>query len=104
MPEMDGFETTRLIREAERRRPSEDAAERSRIVAQPAEADPTAGGANADAEPPTPRHVPIIAMTANAMEADRLQCLASGMNDFVSKPIRREDLEQVLSRWLAADD
>ncbi|MFO0706858.1 MAG: PAS domain S-box protein [Nitrospira sp.] len=66
MPELDGFETTRLIRRHE----SPD------------------------------RRVPVIAMTANAMSGDREQCLASGMDDFVSKPVKSADLQQMLTRWL----
>lgn len=66
MPEMDGFETTRMIRTHE----------------QPGD------------------HLPIIAMTANAMHGDREHCLSAGMDDFVSKPVKSQDLSTVLSRWL----
>ena len=69
MPEMDGFEATRRIREIE-------------------------AGSN--------RHVLIVAMTANAMEGDREHCLASGMDDYVSKPVNwdrvRATLDRILSR------
>ena len=44
---------------------------------------------------PGPR-VPIVAMTANAMQGDRERCLAAGMDDYVSKPISVPDLERVL--------
>ncbi|GAA0719172.1 ATP-binding protein [Dokdonella soli] len=49
---------------------------------------------------------PIIAMTANAMPGDRARCLASGMDDYLSKPLSRRNVEQMLTRWLtpAADD
>ena len=66
MPELDGLETTRLIRSQEK--PN--------------------------------YHLPIIAMTANAMEGDREACLKAGMDDFISKPILPTDLRKILARWL----
>ncbi len=43
--------------------------------------------------------VPIFALTANAGEADKKKCIESGMDDFVSKPIKREAIEALLDRW-----
>jgi len=73
MPEMDGFQATEAIREAERRQ--------------------AAGG-----EPP--RGLPIVALTAIAMEGDRERCLEAGMNDYVSKPVDADALLEVVARWL----
>jgi two-component system sensor histidine kinase/response regulator len=45
-------------------------------------------------------HLPIIAMTASAMEGDRERFLAAGMDDYISKPLRPDQLDAVLERWL----
>lgn len=67
MPEMDGFEATRAIRQAE-----------SEIGCD----------------------IPIIAMTAYAMQGDREQCLYAGMGDYLSKPVRLERLMELLKYWI----
>ena len=54
------------------------------------------------AQPGPNQHAPIIALTANAMQADREACMAAGMNDFLSKPFSGELLGACLSRWLAS--
>ncbi len=73
MPEMDGFEATREIRKRQERQ----------------------------VENNQPRHrTPIIALTANAMEGDRNKCLEAGMDDYLSKPIRPEELDRIFKTWL----
>jgi len=75
MPEMDGYQVAGRIRERER----------------------TAAGA-------APRHLPIIALTAHALEADRERCLSAGMDDYLSKPCSKKMLQAALARWLPAGD
>jgi len=73
MPTMDGFAATRAIRARER-----EAREGGREV----------------------RRVPIIALTAHAMRGDRQECLAMGMDDYLTKPFTKAELREVLERWL----
>ncbi|MBL9126657.1 MAG: PAS domain-containing protein [Verrucomicrobiales bacterium] len=74
MPGLDGYQAARAIRAAE------------------------SGG-----EPGAPglRRLPIVAMTANAMEGDREECLAAGMDDYLSKPLDPDEVIAVLRKWLA---
>jgi CheY-like chemotaxis protein len=44
-------------------------------------------------------HIPVIAMTANAMEGDKEKCLEAGMDDYIAKPIRREDVLELVEKW-----
>jgi two-component system, sensor histidine kinase and response regulator len=70
MPEMDGYEATKEMRQREGSK----------------------------------RHTPIIAMTANAMQGDRENALDVGMDDYVSKPVKPEELGAVLERWIPQAD
>jgi PAS domain S-box-containing protein len=69
MPDMDGLEATREIRNP-----------RSKVLN---------------------HEIPIIAMTAHAMEGDRQRCLKAGMNDYLSKPVSLQSMAQVLNKWVS---
>jgi two-component system, sensor histidine kinase and response regulator len=85
MPEMDGYEATREIRKQE--------AERAKRHEKQ--------GHTTTTFPFPPRHrIPIIALTANAMQGDRDKCLRAGMDDYLAKPIRPESLKATLDKWL----
>lgn len=48
--------------------------------------------------------VPIVAMTAYALEGDRAVCLAAGMDDYIAKPVQTADLARVLGQWLKTEN
>ncbi len=72
MPECDGYEATRGLREMEKR----------------------------DKRFPSGHRLPIVAMTANAMQGDKELCLQAGMDDYLSKPVRPDDLRAVVDIYL----
>jgi CheY-like chemotaxis protein/HPt (histidine-containing phosphotransfer) domain-containing protein len=49
------------------------------------------------------KHIPVVALTGHALEGDRQQCIAAGMDDYLAKPLRQEQLYEVLERWLPAE-
>ena len=50
------------------------------------------------------RHTWIIAMTANSLEGDREKCIAAGMDDYISKPVKTEDIHAALGRFTGIQD
>ena len=99
MPEMDGLEATRRIRNQESGIRGQESA--------PSDLRPPTSDLRPltpDSRPPTPGPIPIIAMTAHAMQGDRDVCLAAGMDDYVSKPIKPEALAEVLRKWLPEEE
>jgi CheY-like chemotaxis protein/HPt (histidine-containing phosphotransfer) domain-containing protein len=50
------------------------------------------------------RHTPIIAMTANVVKGDREKCLEAGMDDYISKPVKRDILKRTLEKWATQAD
>lgn len=72
MPEMDGYEATRIIR-------SKESLARNRSI-------------------------PIIALTANALQGDREKCLDAGMNDYISKPVNQMDIIEMIEKWITVDE
>ena len=76
MPEMDGLEATKAIRKYEE---------------QPV---------TRNSQPATRRHIPIVAITAHAMKGDKEMCLEAGMDDYMTKPIKREIVYGSIEKWV----
>lgn len=49
-------------------------------------------------------NLPIIAVTANVMQGDKDQCIAAGMNDYITKPYRKQDLQAAIERWVVQEE
>jgi CheY-like chemotaxis protein len=46
------------------------------------------------------KNIPIVAMTANALQGDRESCLDAGMNDYMTKPVKREKVFEMINKWI----
>jgi CheY-like chemotaxis protein/CHASE1-domain containing sensor protein/HPt (histidine-containing phosphotransfer) domain-containing protein len=84
MPVMDGFEATKRIRKGERKMMNDEE--------------------SATDDSHSSFILPIIAMTAHAMQVDRERCIEAGMNDYVTKPISPQALAEVLDKWLPQEN
>jgi PAS domain S-box-containing protein len=91
MPEMDGLTATQVIRnyelEVRSGKGTKEVASLSSFILHPSSRSP----------------LPIIAMTAHAIQGDRERLLAAGMNGYVAKPVSPQALEKVLDQWLPQD-
>jgi len=87
MPKMDGFAATKEIRKRERSLMKNK----------------TNGKWHMTNDGSIATHVPIVAMTAHAMKGDREQCLESGMDDYITKPIDPQELLKKIERWIDID-
>ena len=81
MPEMDGLHATQAIRKHEELLLAGD------------------GGIAREVA----KHIPIVAMTASAVKGDKEKCLDAGMDDYISKPIKRELVYETIKKWILAE-
>ncbi len=106
MPEMDGLEATEEIRKWE----EELIAHNSQLKADSSQFTANSSKHAAKEEPnlsaiicqlsTQSEHVPIVAMTANAIKGDREICFEAGMNDYIKKPIKKELVFEVIEKWV----
>jgi len=95
MPEMDGMKATKAIRDSEANLNVEGAKPKTQ------EANTSQGLSGFSPQRSARlKHVPIVAITAHAMKGDREKCLEGGMDDYITKPIRREAVFEMIDKWV----
>ncbi|MEA1866618.1 MAG: response regulator, partial [Thermodesulfobacteriota bacterium] len=94
MPEMDGLEATKAIRKREEQLKAQGSKLKAKDGVSSGELSTLSFQHSARSE-----RVPIVAMTAHAMKGDREKCIEAGMDDYITKPIKRELVFKVLEKW-----
>lgn len=94
MPVMDGYEATRILKSGIEYAVLEEISTEEELEHKDVEKDNPAK----DGTRPL-RDLPIIAMTASAIQGDSEKCRAAGMDDYLAKPVEKEVLEEMLVKW-----